>query len=271
MNVLFTGHKGFLGREVIPELSDVCHVNTYEGDLNNFSELLNFTKKNKIQKVIHAATRGGRRTRIDSHRELANNISIGLNVVRLELPVLSMCSGAIYGRQENISEAKEIEASNRYPNDYYGQSKFLLREILQSERQVKFLRFFNVFGPSETEDRFLTGNVKMALNGKPMQVFQDFKMDFFYVKDTIPVMLDWLNEKDIPSEINMVYPKKYFLSQICELINELTRKKVKVNILNTVRGKDYCGDGTLLMTLDYQTLGLSQGISEIIRVQKRQF
>ena len=55
MGVLFTGHRGFLGRELIPKLQEHADIKVFEGDVRNFSELYKFVKANKVKKVIHGA------------------------------------------------------------------------------------------------------------------------------------------------------------------------------------------------------------------------
>ena len=48
MNILFTGHRGFLGKELIPNLSTECKIFMYDGDLCDNSGLVNFVNKNSI-------------------------------------------------------------------------------------------------------------------------------------------------------------------------------------------------------------------------------
>lgn len=269
MTILFTGHRGFLGRELIAEIRKYSEVVVFEEDLRDFISLSKFVNARKVDKVIHAAVRGGRRIKIDDAQVLAENLHVGFNILKLEMPTLAFCSGAIYGRQENIYLAKESSSGDRYPADYYGQSKFLFRQIIRDSAHVTLARFFNVFGESETPDRFITANIKRALSGEFMQVFKNFKMDFYYVKDTIPLIRDWLVDKELPQEINMVYPQKYYLTQICELINDLMGTRVQINIDNSEQGKDYCGDGTILKQLNYQMLGLDKGITDLICLHSR--
>ena len=93
MKVLFTGHRGFLGREIIPEINKSVEICYYQGDLRDYSQLSQFVADQKIERVIHAAVRGGRRNRIDTQLDLAENLVSSMNVLRLELPTISFCSG----------------------------------------------------------------------------------------------------------------------------------------------------------------------------------
>ncbi len=263
MNVFFTGHRGFLGRELIPELSKEVQIYTFEGNLMDVQEVKAFVKAKAIDRVIHAAARGGRRTKQDSPKILAENFAISMNLRNLELPTLYFCSGAIYGRQNSIYEFSEYRTSETYPNDYYGQSKFLIRECAITDENSLFMRFFNVFGRSEGFDRFVSFNVNQYNVGLPMRVLKNFYMDFFFVKDSIPVIMKWVFGELMPKEINMVYSKKYTLIQVCELINTFDAHSVPIDLISQELGKDYCGDGSTLEKLNSPTIGLTAGLMNI--------
>jgi len=60
MSILFTGHKGFLGRELIPALSMLDEIVVFDGDLLDFEAVRIFAEKCSVTKIFHAAARGGR-------------------------------------------------------------------------------------------------------------------------------------------------------------------------------------------------------------------
>ena len=49
MKTLFTGHNGFLGKELIPKLSNEYHISTYDGDILDYKKLNNFVESNAHQ------------------------------------------------------------------------------------------------------------------------------------------------------------------------------------------------------------------------------
>lgn len=263
MKVLFTGHRGFLGRELIPIVDSNFEIVTYDGDLNNYSELSSFVRSKKIERILHAAARGGRRTKRDEESVLLNNITLAQNIIRLETPSIFFCSGAIYNRATSISEAKEDSALESFPEDFYGQSKFISTLLARNIEYVNTLRFFNVFGSSEGLDRFISFNVYQYINREPMKVYRDFYMDFFFVQDAIFPITDWLMGRDFPKEMNLVYEKKESLIQICKAINQLSNYEVPVLIESDELGSNYTGSGQILQTLNYPLLGLERGIQEV--------
>lgn len=263
MSLLFTGHKGFLGRELIPNLRLLDEVVLFDGDLTNFRELQSYAQKQSVTRIIHAAVRGGRRNKIDSQEILVNNVQATTNVLNLDLPTVLFCSGAIYNRDFSINCAKEDESLSSFPNDYYGQSKFVSTALARNRAGCNILRFFNVFGPTEGMDRFISYNISQYIKRKPMKVFSDFEMDFFYVADTLAVLTKWLRGDDLPSELNMVYPEKFRLSEICETINGLANHSVPIEIEQPPKNRNYTGSGQRLSSMNLPLLGLIHGLRQM--------
>lgn len=260
MKVLFTGHRGFLGREIIPEINKSVEICYYQGDLRDYSQLSQFVADQKIKRVIHAAVRGGRRNTIDTHLDLAENLVSSMNVLRLQLPTISFCSGKIYGWQNSIDNKSEHDVEGIHPEDFYGQFKYIFRNLVVNDEKIKLLRFFNVFGISESNERFMKANIARYAKKEKMLIHQDFIMDFFYVKDSVPIISDWLSGLEIPKETNLVYSQKRKLSEVCSIINELDTHKVDICVEDNNLGKNYYGNGQTFSELGYKTEGLEAGI-----------
>ncbi len=272
MTVFFTGHRGFLGRELIPELELHEDLVFFDGDLTDYDAVKNFIQDKSVTRIIHAASRGGRRNKVDTHETLLNNVRATTNVLRFNLPTILFCSGAIYNREESVDNALECNSLLSFPVDYYGQSKFIANSLAKNTGNSNILRYFNVFGPSEGLDRFISFNVSQYIKHKPMKIFKDFEMDFFYVQDTLPVLTSWLNESILPNEINMVYRSKMRLSDVCELINSLSNHTVPIHVLEEPHNKNYTGNGQILDSLQFTQVGLQVGIEcmyESLRSNKR--
>ena len=265
MKVLFTGHRGFLGRELIPRLQDHADITVFEGDVRNFSELHKFVRTNKVKKIIHGAAKVARRNKAETVRDLEDNLVMGANIIRLDLPTLSFCSGKIFGSQFSIDGFAESKAGEVYPADFYGQSKYLFKSITKDNLNIFLCRFFNVFGASEANNRFVKANIARYLSKKPMVIHQDLIMDTFYVQDSLFLIRDWIADAAIPNEVNLVYQEKYFLSEICHLINNLGGHQVPIIIENDKPGKNYFGDSTIFSSLKYSLMGLENGLLEMVK------
>ena len=265
MNILFTGHRGFLGKELIPSLSNNYKIITYDGDLCDYGKLEYFVEQNCITSIIHAAAKVGSRIKQDTVNDLTENLRIALNVSRLGIPVLSFCSGKIYGYQESIDDVSEEDIGRKYPDDFYGQAKFLIHELFKSDNNTKFLRLFNAFGFHETSEKFIRSNIKRYLTKQPMVIHQNIVFDFFYSQDILYALNYQLLENNLPKDVNLVYPEKLTLQEVCNLINELDNHKVAIEIENSMRGKNYFGDGSKLASLNLPLMGLKSGLKEVYR------
>ena len=92
-------------------------------------------------------------------------------------------------------------------------------------------------------------------------------MDFFYIDDFNKILELYINEVILPKEIDCVYQNKVMLSDIANIINNLSDKKVPVHILNPEIGNSYCGNfNAITNTLNLK--GLEQGIYEIYKSLK---
>jgi len=260
MKTLFTGHKGFLGKELIPQLSKKYRILTYDGDILDYKKLFNFVESNEITKIIHAAAKIGTNPGMNGTELLIENIEMISNIIKLNLPTITFCSGKIFGYQNGISNAKEDEIFI-YPADYYGQSKFIIKKLIENIEHFTIIRYFNVFGYYENNQRFIKSNLLRYAHKKPMEVNQDLEFDTFYVEDSLPIIESWLSEKLISKETNLVYQNKLKLTDLCELINKLDKHKVKIVLKENELANNYTGNGDKLSDMRYDLLGLEKGLS----------
>lgn len=262
MKTLFTGHNGFLGKELIPKLSNEYHISTYDGDILDYKKLNNFVESNAITRVIHAAAKIDINPRLNGTELLLKNIAMVGNVIKLNLPTLTFCSGKVFGHQNAINNAKEHE-NFIYPADYYGQSKFIIKRLVENIEYFTMIRFFNVFGYHENKQRFIKSNLLRYAHKEPMIVNQDLEFDTFYVEDSLPVIKSWLSEELISKETNLVYQNKLKLTDLCELINKLDKHTVKIIIKENGLAKNYTGNGDKLSDMRYDLLGVQKGLSVV--------
>ena len=107
MKILFTGNRGNLGKEIIPLLEEDHSVQCYNIDYSNFDAVNSFFRHREIDFIIHAAIRGGRRVRADIADDFYNNMMMFENLAAQKIPMINICSGAAYGRQDDIFKVDE--------------------------------------------------------------------------------------------------------------------------------------------------------------------
>ena len=77
-------------------------------------------------------------------------------------------------------------------------------------------------------------------------------------------MKAWLLDKSLPRELNMVYNEKLFLSDLARMLNDLAGYKVEILVKDNKPGLDYCGDGSLLNSLNLGLKGLEFGVCKLL-------
>lgn len=287
MKVLVTGKDGFLGREIARYYKDEKNINfIYVGkqdvDLTDKESVEKLFKDNKFGLVIHTAIRGGRRTREDTADDFYKNLSMYFNIKEFYSgPLINFDSGASFDRKRDIYRVREQDLFKRYPSDYYGFSKNLIaRDCINSYYKINF-RIFNCFGRHETDDRLITANIINYIHKKPLQLFVDKEMDFFYVDDLLAILNKLVNEVNDNSfyrfshnkDYNLCYPEKYHISDVLNIINSLSSYKCEIQGEVNKRSKmNYSGDGSYIKnSREVKIKGLHRGIEEMYGFIKNRF
>jgi len=269
MNILVTGANGFIGSNIIESLSN--NFNFFKGtrnsiDLYSVDSIEKYLDENKIDAVIHCAIEGGSRLKQDTSDIFYRNILIYENLIKFNhryKSFINFGSGAEFDKRFDISNINEYDIFNIIPTDFYGLSKNIISKLSVHYCTSVNLRIFGCFYHNELSTRFIKNNINNYINHKSMIIHQDRYMDFFYMDDLINVIEYSLNNPhSTDKNINMSYLKKYKLSDITNIINNLSSYKVDVITENENFGLNYTGNGELLNSLNLKLKGLEIGIKE---------
>lgn len=271
MNILVTGANGFIGSNIIKLLSkntDFVFFKATRDTLNLYSsdDIGEYLDKNNIDAVIHCAIEGGSRLKLDTYEIFYKNILIYENLIKFNnryKAFINFGSGAEFDRRFDISYANEYDIYNVVPLDFYGLSKNIISKLSTHYIPTVNLRIFGCFYHNELTTRFIKNNINNYINHKPIDIHQDRYMDFFYMEDLANVVEYFLTNQSIKyKNVNMSYTKKYKLSDIANIINNLSSHKVNINIENKDFGLNYTGNYELLNSLNLKLKGLELGIEE---------
>ena len=98
-----------------------------------------------------------------------------------------------------------------------------------------------------------------------MIIYENKKMDFFYMKDLIKLLEFYILSENPPKEIDCSYSESFSLQKILEYINSL--ESHKVNIDSGYESKeDYVGEYS---ELNLKLIGLYDGIRETYKILKK--
>jgi len=266
MRILITGGNGNISKMLKNKLfpkHNITSISRSEFDLLNYKELEKYLSDKEFDILIHTAITGGRRTETETGDVVYKNLLMFENLIKFENKfklIINFDSGAIYDRSTDINNRKEDEL-NTIPCDYYGFSKYLIyNRSLQYDKIINF-RIFNIFHLNEEPNRFIKSCFLAKKNNTPVTIFQNKYFDFVYENDFTKIVdyyIDNLiNLNKLPKTINISYQKKYKLSEIAELI---LGNKDLIQIDDDTLKYNYCGDGSLLNSLDIQLDGLESSI-----------
>ena len=279
-NMLITGGNGFLAKELALYFSNNSEINLISTnrstlDIANAQQVNDFFNLNNIDIVIHTAVKGGKRNQQENIDDFFSNISMFNNLLNCSNKykmLFNFGSGAEFDRFFNISLAKEESIFNHRPVDYYGLSKnFISRKISELDSRYFNLRLFGCFGHFEEPQRLIRASFDNIQNGKPIAINQDKFMDYFYAQDVGKVIEHIIqsNKDVIPRDINLCYEKKYKLTDISNMILDLTGNEESVIIKKETLGKPYTGCGKKLKGLNIDLLGIHKGIDICLKNWKK--
>jgi nucleoside-diphosphate-sugar epimerase len=279
-NILITGAKGFIGSNLV-EWANHKSINVFEGrrstlNLYNGKDVEQYINDNHISTIIHTAIEGGMRSEEDSPDVFYHNLLMFENLIKplsYQHLFINLASGAEFDRRLNINNIDEEMIRHRTPVDYYGLSKNIIskrlrnlnpRSVYESGGAYFNLRLFSCFNYNEDDSRMIKSSIRKYIRGEPIVIHQDKYVDFFYFKDFTNVLdkilRNWpeINVRDM----NVVYNDKAKLSDVANIINDLSDHKTPIIFEQEGRGLSYTGNGGKLNYMKFNFIGLEQGIKE---------
>lgn len=265
MRILVTGGNGFIGKEIIEFLGDkhkIVYPTSKDLDLTNQSKVDLFFRNKYFDWVIHCAVKGGRRISNDEPEVFTSNMLMFINILRNSSNfkyLINFSSGAEYDRSKCFLKDK-VSIESSFPLDYYGLSKNLISRIINRNPQVVNMRLFGVFGVNEDDHRYIKTIYKKIKSNEEIVIFNDIYFDFFFIDDLLNVVnhyIDNFNENS-PKDLDLVYQKKFQLSEILELVALKIKEDYDVNIINET-GNSYTGSYSNYLS-KIKLVGLDGGI-----------
>ena len=255
MKILITGKNGYIGRSLHSYLyskHDVTIVGRQDFDLTNPHETIKFFSDKSFDIVIHTAVVGGHRDKQEDSSILDQNLKMYYNLLDVK-----------HRYTKFITFGSGAEQKSTTP---YGLSKFIINQSIKDKPNFYNLRIFGVFDENELDTRFIKANIKRYINKKAIQVFEDKMMDFIYMKDLISLVEHYINNDDLPKEIDCMYlGTKLYLYDIAEIINKLD--DYEVPILCGKTAASYIG---YYHPLNLDFIGLENGIKEVYEILRKQ-
>jgi len=247
MNVLITGGNGYVAKslyEGLKHFHSVTKIGRKEVDLTHAASLNKFFKNKYFDVVIHCAVVGGSRLKSDSWKDCDENITMYYNLLQFR---------DYYTKMIHFGSGAELYAKDKP----YGFSKSVIRNSILNRKDFYNIRIFGVFDENEVDTRFIKANLKRTLSGEPMIIHRDKAMDLFYMQDLVKLVDHYILNENLPKEIDCTYSRTMNLTEVAQIIAQLSDKKCEVILQSKETDTDYKGK---YVDLGLDFVGLEKGI-----------
>ncbi len=230
MKILITGHKGFIGKNMMRYLKPRHSVLGYDYRKNYFPDLKN------VDVVIHLGALTST-TNLDIKSIIDQNVNFSIRLIeqciKKKINIQIASSASVYG---NLSDFKEESALK--PESPYAVSKFLVEKFFVSlekkkiENYIQIFRYFNVYGENE-ESKLeqaspLTKFVIQSIKKKKIFLFKNSKnylRDFIWVDDLCRIHEDFFKIKK-SGIFNIGTGKATSFESIAKIISKKYKSKI---------------------------------------------
>lgn len=226
MTILLTGHKGFIGSNLVKKLSNhtIIGVDLKDGndilDSNYINALFEFYH---FDAIIHLAAIAGVGYSIEHSEEVLTNNIIGFDV---------LAKAAI---KHNVKHFIYASSSSVYGDDGTQKSPYAVSKATNelqaamysnlSDMKFTGLRFFTVYGEGIREDLAISKFIKAMKANEPIYVYGDGeqKRDFTYVDDiceAIKLILE--SDKEWRNEVfDIGYGESTTVNELIDILKEI--------------------------------------------------
>lgn len=278
VNIFLTGGNGFIGKNIIEQLGEkyCIYAPTHkELDLLSTDKVEKFFQAHDIDVVIHTANIGGNTKEQKVQNILETNLRIFFNISRCSSyfkKMIHLGSGAEFGKQLPVINAREEALGERIPTDEYGFYKFIVAKFIEeTDLPIYNLRIFGIFGKYEDYSfRFISNIIYQALHNQPIVIKKNAVFNYIYVDDFIRLLSCFIEHNPTYKSYNIGFTRSYKLLDLAKLILKIMKRNDKIHIIEKGFSNEYTCDITRLKNekLPIRMQNIERSISELIEWYK---
>jgi len=252
-------------------------------DANKLEDMLPVMVSHKFDFVFHYAAVVGVQRTLQNPIAVLKDIDGIRNILHLSKNtgvkrVLYASSSEVYGESVRYPQDEIVTPLNsRLP---YAVVKNVGESFCRSYKQefdldYTIFRFFNTYGPKQSEDFVMSKFVKMALNNEDITIYGDGQQQrtFCFIDDNIDTCIKILNnDLHINDVVNVGSNIEFSIEELAKTVIEVTKSKSKLVFLPPLKEGDMkrrCPDvGRMDEILGRERIGLKEGLSYLLQSKK---
>ncbi len=268
---LTTGNK-----HKVPELPNVVFI---KADVNNYNDIVPIYGRYNFDYVFHYAAVVGVERTLNNPMSVLEDIEGIKNILNLSKNtgvkrVFYSSSSEVYGEPFEIPQNEHTTPLNsRLP---YAIVKNLGEAFFKSYYQeygleYTIFRFFNTYGPNQSDDFVVPRFLRAALSNEDISIFGDGMQtrSFCYVDDNVDTCIKAMNSKAHANQVlNVGSDKEMTILELAKQIIALTQSKSNIVHLPALKEGDMarrCPDNTKMKSLlGRNLLPLEDGLKHLI-------
>lgn len=252
----------------------------YRCDVNQYNDIAEIMLLNKFDYVFHYAALVGVKRTLENPISVLDDIDGIKHILNLSVKtgvkrVFYSSSSEVYGEPVSLPQHEiETPLNSRLP---YAIVKNVGEAFFKSYKQEHDLdytifRFFNTYGPKQSQDFVISKFMHAANNGEDITIYGDGKQTrtFCYIDDNVTATLKCLNEDiGVNETINLGSDLEFTIAQLAEIVIEKCNSNSKIVHLPALEEGDMTRrqpDNTRMREiLGRELLPLSEGLDKIFQ------
>jgi len=250
-----------------------------KADVNNYAEISSIMLSHGFQYVFHYAAVVGVQRTLDNPVLVLDDIQGIKNILDLckntgVKRVFYSSSSEVYGEPVEFPQNEQTTPLNsRLP---YAVVKNVGEAFLRSyhreyDLDYTIFRFFNTYGPRQSEDFVVTRFLKQAIAGMPITIYGEGSQSrtFCYIDDNIDTTLRCLqNDLCVNDVMNLGNDEEISIKDLASLIVRITSSTSKVDFLPALKEGDMTrrkpDNSRMRAILERPLVSLEEGIRKTI-------